>query len=946
MSPINPELADWQEIIQLGGKRGLTVDRKRVVGGIASFAVPDGDLTAAVYKAKDPDVALDGAWVYLVEQISDAGELLGRYALMVDDVYWGRRIQPAEFTEPPLTEEFVMGYRLEGEIRHDGVPQDEANVSLEVTLSTTEDGQIQFWDSEEYNQLVWSQSLGTYVPGTTVLAPIRTWPDGTWSFIAPQGHGAIYQREGDLRDDSDQTKDQPLRRYVTEIKAVYCGRKEPVAEGSPAIIDILSGKLTIQATPDAYLRVGTLDDAGQTYQVPPSGTVQVTGLPAGAHSIVQFKRTGGGQWDPCWGCPRVVADVEPGKTTVVQMPALEYYSSSGSVACGRVYQQPGVPAPGIDIIIVDTEFDEIVGVADTTDGNGFWSVAIPPEGLGGDLYILDETWGSMPIIGFPYSDVVLGARAYAGWMEDLKPVCWRTTSRGHQNFQYIEDEIHIRDNDTARKYPTEEAPYGGYVTKETLPKYKYISDILQLLIYGPQLKSYAIVAEEVVLDPDFHLRSQSFQEQPTLAGNFRASGYYPETKLLFGGKVKANLVVDSSERIGADQPEAARVALEFGRLQPYMELRQTGNETTAFSDLICPYCGGPAQRNPGQPVPQGFCQQCAYAFGLPRAMDCRSFLRSRTLHSQGDRYQHRLVALNARGSLQRQIDYHWRPDLYDETDAFMTQSGPGQLTNAPRWVAKHLDQVADGKGLGQFDGDQSPPFVPGHDLEYFGALPDIERDLGIAQFKLAFASSYEVPLEFTVEIDCKRIDDEIETATVTIPQGTRGPSGLDPFGDVIPLGPVPKLRAEGQDEPYPQCILYHAVTDVRLVEPDAAPGCRFTIIADVPFLASAEGVLVEHNAASFVALQLVGPGGHPHLFEDAVGQLFLFDVVDGNIRMRRRSGLTSPWQSAQWITEDGQSDYPWADKDSRGDIILAYQAGGDTVKLLRSRDDGQTWEEV
>ncbi len=939
------EETDWSgEIIELGGKRGLTVDRTHVAGGLASFVTPEGTASAYVYRAKDPDVALDGAWGYLVEEISDEGELLGRYALMVDDDYWGRRIQPQEFTPAPLTEELVMGYRLEGQILHDGVPQDEANVSLEVTLDTAEDGEVVFWDSEEYNQLVWSQSLETYVPGSTVLAPIRTWPDGMWSFIAPKGHGAIYQREGDYRDDASATRSQPLSRYVTEIKAVYRGRKAEVAEGCPAIIDITSGELTIQATPDAYLRVGTLDDAGQTYQVPPSGTVQITGLPAGEHSIVQFKRTGGGQWDPCWGCPRVIAAVEPGETTTVQMPALEYYSSSGAVACGRVYQRPGIPAAGIDITIVDTEFAEIVGVAATTDGDGYWSVAIPPDGLGGDLYILDETWGSLPIIGYPYSDVVLGARAYAGWTEDLKPECWRTGSYGHHNFQYVQDQIHIEDNDTEQKYATEPASHGGYVTIETLPKYKYISDVLQLLIYGAQLKSYAIIADEQVLDPDFHLRSQSFQDQPTLAGDFRASGYYPEMKLLFGGKLKANAVMHGKERLDEDQPEAARVGLEFGRLQPYMELRQADNETTTFSDLLCPYCGGPAQRDPGQAVPRGFCQQCAYVFGLPQAMDCRSFLRSLTLAAQAERYQHRLVAIGTNARSQRRVDYHWRPDLYDETDAFATQSGPGQLTNAPRWVAKHLDQV--GNGLGQFDGDESPPYVPGHDLAYFGALPYIDRDLGVAQFKLAFPSSYEVPTDFTVEVDCQRIDGGIETLTATIPAGTRGPSVLDPFGEVIALRPVPKLLAEDKGDPYPQCGFYQAVTDIRLVEPETAPGGRFTVIADVPFLANPAGVLIEHNKASFMALQLIGTSGHPHLFEDAVGQLFLFDVVEGNIRMHRRSGLTSPWQPPRWVTRDGQSDYPWADKDMRGAIVLAYQRSGDSVKILRSRDDGRSWEEV
>ncbi len=251
-----------------------------------------------------------------------------------------------------------------------------------------------------------------------------------------------------------------------------------------------------------------------------------------------------------------------------------------------------------------------------------------------------------------------------------------------------------------------------------------------------------------------------------------------------------------------------------------------------------------------------------------------------------------------------------------------------------------------GKGLGQFDGDQTPSFVPGHDLDYFSALPYINRDLGLAQFKLTFAEDYEVPIDFTVEIDCQRADGEIETITVTVPQGTRGPSVLDPFGEVIRLRPVPKLLAETKDSPYAGCGLYRAVIDIRLIEPEQAPGCRFTVIADVPFLAAPEGVLINSKQASFVALQIGAPHGRPHIFEDAVGQLFLFDVQEGNIRMRRKGGLTSPWEAPRWVTSEGTSDYPWADKDSRGHIILSYQQGPGQVKLLHSPDDGHTWQEV
>lgn len=934
------------EIIKLGQERGLTVDRKQTVSGTANFTTPEGSITAHVYTARQPDVALDGCWVYLVERLTANGELTGDYVLMVDDVYWGRRIQPVQFQAAPFSEDLVMGYRLQGQILHDGVPQEEANVSLEVTLRIAAGQSTTFWDSEEYNQLVYSAELGTYVSGSNVLAPICTDADGTWRFIVPKGHGAIYQRPGDFRDDTPETRDQPLPRVVEQIQAAYRGRTVPVAEDEPAAIDILSGVLTINATPGAYLRVGVLDDAGHNYAVPPSGVVEATGLTEGRHSIVQYRRSGS-SWDPSWGCPRVIAAVNTEENNDVTMPPLEYYSPSGDVICGRVYQRMGVPAPEIDIIIVDTESAEIVGVAATTDAEGFWSVQVPPEGLGGDLYILDTTWGSLPVLGTPYSDVVLGARAYAAWMEQFKPEAWRAGSYGHKNFQYMHGTVWVQDNESEQIFETTEAPYGGWLTVATLPKYKYVEDVLQLLIYGPQLKSYSLHTQGQVIDPDFSLGSQSFEETPTLAGQFRAAGYYPERKFLIGGKIKANVVLESADRLDEAQPGAARVGLEFGHLQPYLELCQRAEATTAFTDLLCPYCGGPAQRDPGQPVPRGFCLQCAAAFGLPEAMDCRSYSRSVTLRAtDDDRSQHQIIAITTTSAYQRMVNYHWRPDLYDETDYFLTQSGPGQPTNAPRWFVKHLNEVGDGKGLGEFDGDQSPPYIPGHDLDYFGSLVQIDRDLGLAQFKLVFDADYQVPLDFTVEIDCIRDDDVIETVTVTVPQGACGPSDLSPFGDVIPLQLVPKLAAEDKDDPYPDCGLYKAVADIRLVEPDEAPGCRFTVIADVPFLAHPEGVEIEPKKASPFALQLSLPFGHPHIFEDAVGQLFLFDVAQGNIRMRRRAGLLADWEPPRWVTSDGQSDYPWAVKDSRGRLILARQLGLDEVRLMQSADDGHNWEEV
>jgi len=945
----------WRpEIIELGTRRGITVERKKTVSGTVSFETPGGSATAHVYKARSPDVTLDGAYVYLVEELPAQGddEPTGRYVLMVDDPYWGRRIQPATFQEGPITESFTMGYRLTGRILEESEPVANANVSLELALETAEDGRVICWDSLEYNELVYDSGLATYVAGAIVLAPIRTDAEGRWEFLAPKGHGALYQRVGDLRDDTEETAAQGLARYVHEVRAAHKGRTAVATEGQEAVIDLLSGALQISAAPGANLLVGTLDNPGQPYTVPPGGVVNVSGLPEEEHSIVAFKLTPWGAWDQTWGCPRVIAQVSRGETTSVAMAPMEHYTEPNFL-CGRVYERFGVPAAGLDIVAIDLETCEVVGVIATTNGEGYWWVNVPPEGLGGQLFVHDPAWGSMPVLGTPYSDVVLGARAYAAHYDMYKPEAWRRPGRGHANFQFGLGSVVVRASEGGELFATRETAYGGWVTVDTLPNYQYVEDIEELLEGGAQPWHYDLLINGECVVASFELRAQPFEGQDTQPGFCRAAGYYPEAKFFFGGKVHGNVLVGDEQRVKANLPEAARVGLEFGEHQPYVEVRATGSAETpgaraGVADLVCPYCGGPAHRDPSAAYLRGFCVQCANAFGRADAMDCRAYFETTTLPATSEAGHHlRLVQLSEHeGGWSRLVGYHWRPDLYDETDFFVTQSGPGQPTNAPRWLAKHVDEVGDGLGFGKFDGDQPEPFIEGHTLEYFEALPEIDRELGVTALKLSFPPGHQAPMAYTVDLDCLRADDSIETRRITIPAGTRGPGGGDDFGDVVRVSDIDKLRAEEKAWPYPDTGLYVGVAEVRLVEPEQAPGCKFSIVNDVPFLASPEGVPVEAKHATPVALQVVGAWGSPHILDDAVGQLFLFYADRGDICMCRRAGLPGQWTAARRITENGDSDEPWATKDDCGRLLLVVNRSGSRVQIVRSVDDGSRWEEV
>lgn len=949
---------EWEpELLQLSGEWGLTVARQRAVGGVVSFETAAGVVTGRVHKAREPEVVLDGVDVYLVAQIAPeamdfrtpVGALTERYAVMVDDPYWGRRLQPDAFSAPPLDETFVMGYRVQGRVLQDGVPVAGANVSLEGVTVDQEGLASRFWDSQEYNELIWSQELETWVEGSSVVAPIQTDADGRWSFLCPKGHGAIYQRAEDRRDDSAETAGRPLERHLDRLWMVYRGRRAELREGEEAVTDILSGRLEISGEPGAWVRVGVFDEAGDAYLIPTGGTVTVTGLPSGEHTVVQFRRNAWGEWDSAYGCARKSVVVREGQTVEVEMGALRYYAPEAGVIAGRVYERMGRPAAGLAIVPLNYETGEFGEPIAETDENGYWEVEIPQGGLGGDPWVHDEVWGSVPVLGYPYADVVLGAKAYAGWQEIYKPELWRKGDRGHANFQYLQEGIWVEDTQTQQRYETEEAPYGGWVTIEALPKFRYVADPWELLVSGPQLREYSLWAVSGVLQSSFALRSQSFSTYEELAGQFRAAGYYPEAKFLVGGKVKGGVVAGYSAPIGTELGEALRLGLEFGAHEWYTQVRverQVGGaaEASCWTDLLCPYCGGPTWRDPDVAAyRRGYCMQCADCFGAAEAMDGRTHFLTPGLLAGESAYALGFLRVRRQGGVAAsRVRRHWRPDLYAETDAYLVQGGAGQATNAPRWFARHVDEVDDGKGFGHFDLAGSPCFVAGHDLEYFGALPQVGRELGLAQVKLCFPWGYVQEERAVVEVDCRRADGVVETRQVVIPAGTRGPNEEDPVGDIIAVTPVSKARAELLEAPYAGVGLYEAVTDVRIVETPPSGQCQFALVNDGPLLAPGAGVSVVERAPTHVAWQLSGADSGPHLLDDAVGQVFLFWGREGEVWMTRRAGLAGQWEMARAVTRDGDNSNPTADKDDRGRLVLLWEHAG-RLAGAHSVDDGGRW---
>ena len=1403
------------EIVALGSQRGIVVAEALTdAHGQAVFRRHGAVIEAQLWKATGPDVPLVGARVCLLARL-EGGLPTDAHALLADDPYWGRRIGPAQFRTGSLAQQIVLGYRLQGRIRQDGEPIAGANVSLEGELHDAVHGPALFWDSLEYNRLIWSDRLETWIEGAVVDAPIRTDAQGRFELIVPCGHGAIYQRATDLRDGCPETAAEPLPRHLHRLQAAYLGRKVELIEGQVAELELLSGALQIAATAGALLRVGTLDAPGATYTVPSGGTVSLTGLPAGEHSIVQFRRTGGGLWDDRYGCPRRLVTIAPGQAAQITMPALEQYSPGADLVAGRVYLRMGLPAAGVDIVAINWERCEVVGTVATTDAEGYWEAQFPPAGFGGDLWIHDPVHGSMPVIGFPYSDVVLGARAYASHLEQWKPEAWRREDRGHKNFQYIPGAIVIQDRGSGQRYGTIEAAYGGWQTEQALMKFSYVEDLEELLVIGTRERSYRIMHGEQVLLEEFALTAQPFESYDTISGRYRAAGFHPQKKYLLGGRISGTSVLAPAscapqDHISAEYPEALRTGLEFGDHAPYLAIRhhspqiaqetmsapaqpqiapgmectpygstsassdfptrtpaescdgtcrthdctpaecatcavpggtcptgrtdpahaahasetrsvrhtesgpaqsaptsasspspapcssgdpcgctdavpassprgveytssgptsassdlptrtpvqsgdspcqcddctpvQSGDSTCethdctstqcatcavpggtcptgrtdpahaapasetrsvrhtesgpaqsasasspspapcssgdpcgctdtvpassprgveytssdptssglptrtpaesydgtcaaidctpaesgdspcqcadctpaecatcavpggtcrtgrtdpahaapasemrsvrhiesgpaqsapasspspapcssgdpcgctdtvptspprgvecapsgptsaspdlptrtpvqncdgtcaaidctpaesgdstcethdctstqcatcavpggtcrtgrtdpahaapasearsvrhtesgpaqsapaaatlAIADWICPYCGGPAYRDPDSAAyRRGFCIQCADCFGDAGAMDCRTWHLSPTLAPAGG-YRMAAELLRTDGTaLRRQVQYHWRPELYQESEEFLTQQGLGQPTNAPRWVARHVTEIGDGLGFGRFDAAAEPPFTPGHDTQYFAALPQIERPLGLTQVKIVLPQGYSLPETVELEVDCERADGQIETVPVRLQAGLRGPTEDDPLGDVVLLRPTAKLTAEALPWPYIGSGLYRGVAAVRVVSEPAPDSCRFALVNDNPWLADAAGVPVAPQMRTPTALQLAaesGPG--VELFDDAVGRIYLLHCDgSGRLWLTRRDGLAAPWQAPLAVTGSGSDGPPAADKTDAG-IMVVYDQHAGSLRRLTSRDDGEKW---
>jgi hypothetical protein len=600
--------------------RAATIVETRTSASPVVFHTPDGDVTANVFKARSPDVELSGVQVSLLEESDAQGG--ARYAVMVDDPWWGRRIQPVPYQPAPFTTDIVMGYRIEARILIDHEPTNGEGLSLELTWHTAEDGPVVGWFPDVHNSLMWSEALQTYVKGPDLVWPITTrhdpsrdedgWAAFYWpglrfeDVILPRGHGAIFQRAGDELYDGWLADGNALKRHLSGAEWVYRGCRKPAAKGSPAVFDIKHATVTFAGAPGAVYEFGALDEDN-----PPSGG-GVLGPDGRDTQLLEPAEYWAWQHDDSIGLgDRVGFEVEPGETITVNLPAMR---TSGLL----VYKGGAEPAAGVTVYLGSSTIP-----LGQTDESGYFD---SPDGVGD---INDPELGYQSP-GAAYGNVVYmvtgGRLATARWL------VWREPAADHPNFRALPGAVHVYRTNDGATFAMEEAKGDlySYVTKQRLPRNSPAQELDGLGMWDPSSVTFYTYRIRNSMNEVLGQR----QLEP-LVINMPSSGYTFPPGPSLGGKIHGCVLRQSREQVeGTDAPFKL---IEFGQHAWFMEHRQLPSDpamtpTTCFADLVCPYCGGRAWVEPDEGAyVRGYCQYCAAVWGVAMKTDCRTHFQTKSL---------------------------------------------------------------------------------------------------------------------------------------------------------------------------------------------------------------------------------------------------------------------------------------------------------------------------
>ena len=896
----------------IGGRTMTVVEVKTATDESGTVSFDTARPTAIVRRLEGLPLQVAGDPYFACYLLRDAGGA-DLYAIGVYHPSLGERIQPATPAAAGLTETFTMCWAPgQVQVLINDVPSANQTVSIVVERETP-DGPSQLLLPDKYKLLVYGETWGCLVDSSYRDCPHKTDANGVVHnavlgepVMFPRGDGAWGQRSGDgLYDGAPAPEDT-----TSHVWLYFRGQRVELVEGAAASLDWRNGGLTINGSAGAWVWVELEDLGPETSQATLRENVQLvggqatlTGLYPGRYCVAMYKALNNDPTQRDWSAisPRQWVDVTAGQTATV---GLSYDTVPTGHTLAYVYAAGASGASGVNVWGLTFTGYQIVG---TTDGGG--RVVLPGSPPPTGLLVKDAYWGWQALAGSgpTYEATLSGRQVFAmstgyagegGW--------WAFPGAVHDHLDaHVPPDWCAKILQTGQTFPVETIPL-GVRTVSPVPRLPAGTVTPGEWQFHPPTATYDIV----LVDGDGNVLRVLQASAPPVRNGSDGGNLWLDA---MGGKAWGDVLGHKpTHSTDPDLPEAARMGMEHGELQPAAVMRlvrQGAPVWEARLGLVCPYCQCMTNLWPGPGY--GYCPQCG--------SDARSFMFGPPT-AEG-RYDVRYAELGPGGRRQEKLCGHWyRPIAYDETDAFLTMYG-----GLPRWVGQHptLGEWRDGGWIAGTD-------AAALETEYLAADEHL-----LVRPKLQIVGA--IATSATYQISYRTDAGDIDTLEFKLAAGASG---------VKLLSTVAPVFAEDHDPA--DALFVRKVTSVALVDPAEDAGNHFLVVADAPSLVL-QSLPVRHQAGTPMVVQIGAwqAASGPDLRRTVDGRLFVAFVSDGDVFVAQRPSPVKPWSEPARVTEGGHFADPSITPLPTGVIVVAFTDSGDgSQKLALSTDDGETWEAV
>lgn len=748
----------------------------------------------------------------------------------------------------------------------------------------------------------------------------------------PFGEGALFQREGDLRDDEADKPDE----YAATVWCYHRGDRVRVVEGEAVTLNWTTGSIAFTGTPGAKAYPSLEDvhtSAVGTYVIlDGSGEGTVAGLTPGYY--VCEERPADDNWRSM--AVRTSCQVTAGATTNVTLPALasppagknwlDIYDYEDTPISGDLYAETVVAGdPANPVLIASGSRIEFA-----------WA-DFAPEDPRGVVFIGDTAFQVIPTS--PQSDrtcyqatarargiLTPSGGAYLVWWEGTTPhrdLMWDSFKP-----PFILRERDGRQSDVA----FEGIPRGvrsGLVHVRPAPTWDYTPDPpLGFWDWGDANYEWDVVDPEGTLIWDMTCGSAGGLYGPneiTDKYGLQLASVRDRGDYLVGGKLSGDIVDGHFTRIhSGNLTEANRYGLEWGDWQRCGVRVLSGDGGTdnvragCITGNTCPSCYGPVWRWPsvGGYV-YGYCAQTGCK------ADARTWIRAPSVGGGG--YDVRVLRYRPGKLSYRLLDKWLRPVDYIENGGnYVTCTHPTLAT----WE------------LGVFtDGDDNAAIAATNSL----------TNTVYVQPKIVPTSISE---EATYTISCTMADGRARDFTVSLQ------AGLDKPQQITTRAKVDPADAEGVATPA-DCDFIADVTNITSsLEEDLN---TFLVVADVPAFIDAQTPIAELTQTPW-ACQFLSLFGQPdtdvgridgitHLVWADDGSIYYSQVDDGLEGWRYGALEPEAGRVQKKLVMDGATTGPWDNPSvtrlpTDRIVVTGHDRGRAKTVAYVTWNQGETWEAV